>query len=322
MDAQRRNLTDDDVSGVIEAATRAPSSHNSQPWRFEVTDHGIELYADLERRLPVNDPMDRELLISCGAALANLEVASAHIGSIAQVVIMPDPDDTDHVASISFEPGSTVGEDLFDMIEVRRTVRGRFDGTPIDDVALHGLVGAGRQFGVEIHLVDLDHRDEFADLVAQADAAQFGTDDWRSELADWMRAPGADDGLPVAPMLGGLVRLIVAHFDVGAPMAERDARLVREAPLLLILSTERDDRADWLGMGRALEWLLLTATSRDLSVGFLNQVCQVPEVRAQVRSTFTPGRQPQVALRLGRGAQPVVRSKRRPIDDVETTPPT
>ena len=318
MCADKRKLADDEASGVIEAATRAPSSHNSQPWRFEVTADGIELFADPERRLPVNDPMDRELLISCGAALANLEVASAHIGSIAQVAMLPDPDDAEHLASISFEPGSTVGEDLFDMIEVRRTVRGAFDGTPIDDVALHGLVGAGRQFGVEIRLVDLDHRDLFADMVAEADTAQFGTDDWRGELADWMHEPGADDGLPVAPMLGGLVRLIVAHFDVGAPMAERDARLAHDAPLLVMLSTEHDDRADWLSTGRALEWLLLTATSRDLSVGFLNQVCQVPEVRARVRSTFTPGRHPQVALRIGRGAQPVARSKRRPVDDVET----
>lgn len=309
-------MAEDETNEMIDAATRAPSSHNTQPWRFEVADDTIELFADHDRRLPVNDPMDRELLISCGAALANLEVASAHIGAIAQVATLPDPDHADHLATVSFEPGTMAGVDLFDAIEVRRTVRGEFDGTPIDDASLHRLFAAGRKFGVDVHLVELDDRELLAEMVAEADETQFGTDDWREELADWMHKPGADDGLPLAPLLGGLVRLIVAHFDVGAPVAERDLRLARDAPLLLILSTQDDDRAAWLSTGRALELLLLTATSHDMSVGFLNQVCQVPEMRARVRSRFTPGQHPQMVLRIGHSARPATRSGRRPVDDV------
>ena len=36
---------------LIEVAARAPSLHNTQPWRFKVSTCAIELYADARRQL-------------------------------------------------------------------------------------------------------------------------------------------------------------------------------------------------------------------------------------------------------------------------------
>ena len=57
------------VTAVLEAAGRAPSVHNTQPWAFRVAPDVIELHSDPARRLPVADPDDRELRLACGAAL-------------------------------------------------------------------------------------------------------------------------------------------------------------------------------------------------------------------------------------------------------------
>jgi nitroreductase len=57
------------VAALVGDAVRAPSSHNTQPWRFRVDGDTVALYADRGRALPENDPDDRELVISCGAAL-------------------------------------------------------------------------------------------------------------------------------------------------------------------------------------------------------------------------------------------------------------
>ena len=43
---------------LIELAARAPSMHNTQPWRFTVTGQAIELYADASRQL-LEDPAGR-----------------------------------------------------------------------------------------------------------------------------------------------------------------------------------------------------------------------------------------------------------------------
>ena len=59
---------------LVWVAARAPSLHNTQPWRFKVLEDAIELYADYSRQLRT-DPIARELLISCGAALYGLRLA-------------------------------------------------------------------------------------------------------------------------------------------------------------------------------------------------------------------------------------------------------
>src|SRR5436305_13391784 len=68
-------LSGADISGVLQAASLAPSLHNSQPWRFRILSDQIELHAELERSLPATDPEGRELRLRCGAGLLNPRVA-------------------------------------------------------------------------------------------------------------------------------------------------------------------------------------------------------------------------------------------------------
>src|SRR5271165_1434657 len=60
-------LTSADLANVVAIAARAPSVHNTQPWKFRVTGDVIELRADPDRILPQIDPVGRELIVSCGA---------------------------------------------------------------------------------------------------------------------------------------------------------------------------------------------------------------------------------------------------------------
>jgi hypothetical protein len=54
---------------AIRYAILAPSSHNTQPWRFVIIGSELLVCADRTRSLPNMDPFDRELIISRGAAL-------------------------------------------------------------------------------------------------------------------------------------------------------------------------------------------------------------------------------------------------------------
>ena len=56
-------------------AVLAPSGHNTQPWRFRIHGDVVEVRADRTCALPVLDPADRELILSCGAALFFLRIA-------------------------------------------------------------------------------------------------------------------------------------------------------------------------------------------------------------------------------------------------------
>jgi len=80
----------DQVTYLIGTAARAPSVHNTQPWRFRAGDGAIDLYADPRRRLRV-DKDGREMLISCGAALFGLRLAVRSLGYLPVVELFPDP---------------------------------------------------------------------------------------------------------------------------------------------------------------------------------------------------------------------------------------
>ncbi len=159
---------------LVAAAVLAPSSHNTQPWLFELHDGEIDLHADRIRALPVNDPHDRELTISCGCALRNLELAAGEHDLTATVSLLPDDGRPDLLAHVRLEPslhGATA--DWSAARRARRTTRGPFDADPDTDPVGDGpavdLAGVVQRFGVSAHFVDGEERTLLADLVAEGD---------------------------------------------------------------------------------------------------------------------------------------------------------
>ena len=91
---------------AVEHALRAPSVHNTQPWRWRITDDAVQLHADWNRHLVATDPGRRDLVLSCGAALHHLLVALAAQGLAVQVDRLPDPEDSGHLATVTVRPGA------------------------------------------------------------------------------------------------------------------------------------------------------------------------------------------------------------------------
>ena len=65
---------------LIRAATLAPSSHNTQCWKFGLEPDAITILPDLTRRCPAVDPDDHHLYVSLGCAAENIVQAAAANG--------------------------------------------------------------------------------------------------------------------------------------------------------------------------------------------------------------------------------------------------
>ena len=118
---------------AVEHALRAPSVHNTQPWRWRIGEDRVELHSDPDRHLPVTDPDRRDLVLSCGAALHHLTVAMAASGVSAAVERLPDPEDRTHLATVSVGRGPATGAELFPAIGRRMpsTNRAAMLSTPL-----------------------------------------------------------------------------------------------------------------------------------------------------------------------------------------------
>lgn len=303
---------------LVAAAALAPSSHNTQPWRFTVSADRVELRADRSRRLPVNDPDDRELTISCGAALLNLRAAAAAAGLDATVDVLPCDDDPELLARVSLAPGAgdRALADLAAAIPGRHTARVAFTDECLDASLLARLEAAARSEGAWLEPLSSTGRARLAELVTKGDRLQFQDSAWRKELATWMRTGSTGDGMAMFGLATPLARLAVGALDLGRSTASKNAKLARQAPAVYLLTTTGDRPADWLRAGQGLERALLVAAAEGVQAAYLNQPCQIASLRGQLVELTGAGHAPQVVLRLGHPADELPPSPRRPVTEV------
>ncbi|MGW5055655.1 Acg family FMN-binding oxidoreductase [Actinokineospora sp. NPDC004072] len=314
----------DPLMSVIALANRAPSVHNTQPWRWLVGTRSLHLMADRARWLPATDPHGRDLVISCGAALHHLRVALAARGWSA-VDLPVGPEDDDHLAALGLRPCPPAGADLAAAIPLRRTDRRRYSARPVPDRAVAALVRAAARLGVAaIPLVGEEERLEVAVSLLAGAARQRVDTQVRRELVHWTgRARGVPEGVAAANSPSGAVR------HGGLPMRYFPGGLLTEPPgdpggpdagMLLVLATAGDARAARLRAGEAASAVLLTATALGLATCVLSQNVEVDGVRARLRDRLLAGRgEPQLVIRVGcapGSTDPLPATARRPVAEV------
>lgn len=308
-------------------ATLAPSSHNSQPWLFRVLNDTVELYADRNHALRVVDPHDRELAISCGAALHHLRTAIRFFGHAEHTTILSDPHQPDLLATVKLgeiQPHDYHDVLLFRAMSDRRTNRGAYKPDQIPTDVLSKVLHLDDAHGVWVHWWELpNEKHRVAELVGAGDKAQFADDAFRAELAHWLRSnlTEAGDGIPGYSQGLGVVESyvgpwVVRTFDLGDGTAAKDERLADGSPLLVLVGTDTDTRAEWLATGQALSRLLLLAQSYGLAASYLNQPIEVPELRPAVAGLAGRTSFPQLLLRLGYPTSVPSHTPRRRLEDV------
>lgn len=303
-------------------AILAPSSHNTQPWRLRLTEGRLDLLADRSRALPVVDPEDRALVISCGAALGHLRVAAEALGQGLDVTLLPDPAEPDLLARILAGPACAPRRpELLHAIAARRTTRAAFTGEPLPPGLLDTLASPAP--GVALHWRTAPpDRHALAELIAEGDRAQMADPGFRGELAAWVRSrhaasrdgmSGAAFGMP--DILSFMGAMAIRRFDMGAGQAAHDMALADNSPALGVLATPGDTPLDWLRAGEGLSRAILALTAAGLKHSYLNQPIEVPTLRPRLAALLGTHDHPQILLRAGHGPD-IAPSVRRPLHEV------
>jgi hypothetical protein len=314
------------VRTAVQAATWAPSVHNTQPWSFVVDGDEIALRADSDRKLRLGDPTGRELLISCGAALMNMRLALRALGHESQVRVLPDPDRPALLATVRLGAAVAVDEDarlLYAEIEHRRTHRAGFTKLPVPERLIEALVAEASTEGA--HLTPVRSDPAVRVLAAITCAAQDVQSQDRLmslELIRWAQPPGSPrkDGVPAEgyPRAPRRTRPHFAQRDYthGHPWgSDADQFFSASTGVVAVLTTKGDSRQDWITAGQALQRVLLHASAHGLSAAFHTQALEMFHLREFLRQELCSQEYPQMIMRLGitfDDSQGV----RRPVTDV------
>jgi nitroreductase len=305
---------------LIRYAILAPSSHNTQPWKFAVRGTEIHLYADLTRWLKVADVDRRELYISLGCALENLLLAAERFGLGGRVSYFPLPRNEELVATVSLEPGGETSRfrdpALFRAIPSRRTNHRPYTGRPVelgDQELLRACCGDEE---VDLYLTGhSETKEALHGLVVQADAFQFANPAFREELGYWI-----GQGVFGAPwLLAKLGMLAMTYADLGRATARRDSEALMSAPVFGLLATRRRGREAQVRAGQVFERICLRCAALGLALQPISQLVEVPETRSRLRDLFPlEDALPIQPFRVGHAPPEEAATPRRPLEEVLT----
>lgn len=312
------------IRTVLTLAARAPSVHNSQPWRWSVGDRSLQLYSDPSLHLPSTDPDQRDLILSCGAALHHCVVALAALGWQAKVHRFPNPVDARHVAAIEvYRRGcSELDVTLAAAIPRRRTDRRLYSPWPVPhgDIALMGARAA--RAGVMLRQVDA--LDRLRAIVAKAVRQHAGDHDYLTELTTWSGRHASEAGVPARNTpASDPTAMIPGRVFAGPALAQPpEATAADDRAVVLALGTAADDQLARLRAGEATSLVLLTATALGLASCPVTEPLEIAETRDEVRSdVFGDTEFPQMLVRVGWApinADPLRSSPRRPLSEIVT----
>jgi nitroreductase len=288
---------------AAEVGGRAPSVHNTQPWRWYATRTGLELRADRSRQLRAADPDGRLLTISCGAALHHARLALSAAGWVPHVVRLPDARSADNLARITVRERTAPGAQdrrLYDEIDIRHTDRRPTveQAVPAEALALIRQAAAGE--GAGLHWLGEPDLDDLAVAAEHANEIGLADADQRAEMEYWVGGRRSTyTGVPSDVVPERAPQTDVPGRDFGRPGTLGVGPGHARSAVYGLLFRPGDEPEDWLRAGEALSACWLKATDLGVAVLPLSSVIEVPATREVLRRMLSGVGYPQLVLRFG-----------------------
>jgi hypothetical protein len=317
-------VTSDVIKATLLLACRAPSLHNSQPWRWVADDAAVHLYVDPNRVMYSADRRGREAIISCGAVLDHFRVAMAAAGWSTHVVRFPDPNNRHHLASVDFKPaGDFTDADRrrANAIVLRRTDRLPM-AAPADWDSLESVLRAVVDHDVaRLDVIADAARPELAEASQLTDALRLYDSAYHDELNWWTAPFESSEGIPHSSLVSAAEtdRVGVGRTFPVVPHRDRRPGIPEDFAKVVVLSTEGDTREDALRSGEMLSRVLLECAAAGMATCTITHLTEVAASRHVVATLIEGTAWPQILVRIG--VAPSMETvppptPRRPIGDV------
>jgi len=322
--SRSNNISSANFEFLVAQAVKAPSGHNTQPWRFRQNGSVVEIHPDFDRRLPVVDPDDRELFVSLGCAVENLCLAAQTKGYKSAVSV----GDKGVITVSLAEEAGVKPSPLFNQIDARQTNRSVYTGEEIALDSLRKLQSVCSEKGISVHYYARQTK-QFNDIeqyVLRGNTNQMQNEAFKAELKSWMRFNKKHqdqtlDGLSYAvfgaPNVPRWMAEPIMSMAINAKTQNKaDREKIASASQLVLFTTRENSRREWVSLGRTLQRFLLTTTELGVAHAYLNQPNEEAEIASEMTRTLgLDGEYPTILLRIGYGKQQAY-SKRRAVKDV------
>jgi len=119
------------IKKILEVAVHAPSGHNFQPWKFKIKDNVIHVFNIPDRDTTLYNFEQAGSYMAHGALIENILIASLATGYIGDLILFPEINQPNLVATITLKPSNLQVESLYPHITKRVTTRKPYQTIPL-----------------------------------------------------------------------------------------------------------------------------------------------------------------------------------------------
>lgn len=305
----------------------APSSHNTQPWRFEIDEKKYQITIFLDRNciLPVSDVIGRQSIISIGCCIKNIEIASSYFGMSIDIVYSSiTVDDTRptknasgflKIAELNFQKSDhDIDNDLFSVIWERKVNRAEYDTSKnIAPEVVEKIVQPADSDDVYLHIID-DKLRKFAlaEFQSQAEGYVINNSNFSKELGHWLLPNDTKEFLGMPGFGFGFsdedsLRIHQGLLNQGSKLEPEDTlkfslaakKGMEQSSFIGLIMSDQDTPMNWLSAGRYLERTLLYLTSQGIQTAIHAAIVEVPLINAMFAASIGTTKKILCVFRVG-----------------------
>ena len=291
---------------IARAVIAAPSVHDTQPWTLHLPGHAAELEERLDFAEPGADPLRPDRVMSCGTALANLELAMRVLGYRTRTTEFPDAERPSLVARVDATgPAAPSGWDLrlYAAISHRRSHRGSFADIPVPAATIADVIAAATEVpGVHVRLLTSDEAVALADTLVYAAEAKRRHGHYQREMfswtSHWQPAGNAEVVATWDADLDSLGAVGQAMVTTGVPDTTALVDSIAGESVLLF-SAPSTEPTDLLRVGMAAQRAWLAAVDARLSASVLTHPLRIEDSASRLAELLDLSESPHLIMRVG-----------------------
>jgi len=254
------------VSFILRYGVLAPSTHNSQPWRFTITaPNELRIDPDWSRALPHSDADNRGLFFSQGCCLQNILVAAEYFGWEVDYAIKGNDAKNGYIA-VKFQPrpragGSDASRELFDAMATRQSHKLPFEAKTVAQDVFKSLESVRYGDARVAYTTDKNQMSKIIQLHMRTMLGYMKNKHFAKEVASWMRGSRTQrhDGMPGFTFGLGNSQSVFAKFMTGLTpksikvSAKKDQAVLQSGSAIGVVLTEADNFKSWIDAGLAYQ---------------------------------------------------------------------
>jgi hypothetical protein len=283
-----------EIRKIIEYGTKAPSGHNTQPWKFVSKENEIQIHPDFNRALPIVDTDNHALYISLGCAAENIVLAAKNMGFDSRLDLLQNKERTDYIKIVLIPNDSIKTDDLFNYIDSRQVTRNEYTSTKIPSEDVDKLIKSFNFKGINMMVfMTSEEMKELEPFIIEGSNLQFQNKAFVNELVSWIRFSKKEvvkkkDGIWHAsmgmPSTGRFIgNVIMKHFVSEKSEAKRWHKMVHASAGFVLFTVRKNDVEHWVNLGRAFQRFGLTATKLNINHAHVNMPCEELSVRNKMK---------------------------------------